>query len=756
MNIGTIKFFVGVAISCWLTMSGAYAEKASNRLIEEVVVTAQKRSENLQEVPISISAYSGDKLEALNIDGPDELVRITPGLQYDSVVGYALVFIRGVGTEVFLPSFENSVATYTDDVYMPFTSGLSQDFGKIERVEVLKGPQGTLFGRNATGGAIRIITAKPSDELVVDASAEIGNFDKRKYKLYVAGPIVDRLQASLSLVQTESESFYKRPSNSASLYPYPDDESKGYQLKVNWDISDSMNATITAQKTEEDGLGSSIFVSQNVKTLFQATVPSYEEAYVSDPDTPSYFGAESEMVYGELSWESPYFFDIKLLASDLDVNTNLYIDFEGSSSPLVGFNPKNQGGEFTSAELQILSNDNGWHSDRWNWILGYYYYRARDMGFRHLTLDVAQTLTNPLSGVLELADNLLGVLGAGAPNGVSVHLSGLIDSDSDAIFTQSNINLTDSISLTLGVRYQTETRTLAESTLGLEYFNDEFSPPILDYPKQTLDAKDISPKVVLDYKFADDSMFYLSWQEAFKSGGFNVVNITQPPTAVEPEKISAYELGLKGSLRSGSFQYSSAIFQYFIEDQQALYVSLQSSGAITIENAGETEITGLDVEFTWQPLPVSLPNLVLIGAGVYLDGEYVSFEDATGFDQNTGLLRTDLDYSGKTTTRTPKYSYNVGVNYRWDFTDSVIEAGASMYYNDGYFFNPGNTIEQESYELISAQISYLYEPAGLRISAFGQNLTESVYYLNRFETDFNVVGTYAPPRSYGLKLSYQL
>lgn len=173
-------------------------EANPSRLIEEVVVTAQKREENLQDVPISVAAFTGDELEARGVNDPTALAAITPGLTYNNLVGYSLIYIRGVGSDAFEPTADQSVATYIDGVYLPFAHGLAQEFVKLERIEVLKGPQGTLFGRNATGGAINIITRKPTDALEIDLDGTLAKFSDREAKAFISGPIFDTLKGSIS------------------------------------------------------------------------------------------------------------------------------------------------------------------------------------------------------------------------------------------------------------------------------------------------------------------------------------------------------------------------------------------------------------------------------------------------------------------------------------------------------------------------------------------------------------------------------
>lgn len=176
----------------------APAKKRSNRLLEEVVVTAQKREEDSQDVPIAIQAFSGDKLDAFNIEDTADLQRITPGLTFTYTFGYTLIYLRGVGSDAFLPNADPSVATYIDGINIPASQGKQDTLGPVKRVEVLKGPQGTLFGRNATAGAISIITEDPPvDEIVGNVKFVTGNYGSEEYQAYLGLPIVDGLGLSL-------------------------------------------------------------------------------------------------------------------------------------------------------------------------------------------------------------------------------------------------------------------------------------------------------------------------------------------------------------------------------------------------------------------------------------------------------------------------------------------------------------------------------------------------------------------------------
>ena len=755
----------------------AAAEKkksAASRVIEEIVVTAQKREENLRDVPISVSAFSGEKLEALGVVNAEDLPQITPGLQVDNLVGYNIIFLRGVGSDIFLPSADSSVATYLDGIYTPFAHSLAQEFGKLERIEVLKGPQGTLYGRNSTGGAINTVTAKPGREFSGNVAIEGGSFNARKLKLYVTGPISETVQVGLSAFNSYSDSYYERPDDSQ----YPDflpDKTHGGQLKVNWDITDDLALTLTGLMTRTSGSTQQILSSLEVRPAFTLLVPERNKAWEADPDLEPYGRSENDMVYGELRWNSPYFFDTKLLASHQDIVTDFNVDFDGDKTPLVGFNPKNQGALYTTAELQILSNDSSWMSERLNWIAGYYFYRQRNAGFRDIELGVAETLTDPLlqvptTGINELISGLnaglvnLGLNGlqipVGVPTEVKPYFNGLVEADADAFFVHATYHFTDQWALTLGARYQSETKRLVQSELGL-VTGTSLSPalvdwvalaPVLNYPLAK-DTSNFSPKATIDYRMPDDTLIFVTAQKGFKSGTFQIANITTPPEYVLPEEIVSYELGVKGRLFDDSLQYTFGVFQNTIENVQVAIISLLNGGAISFENAQKTRIRGIDGDLLLQPLPSTLPGLVFTASAAYLDGKYLSYPDGDGFNA-LGILQHNYDHSGNKTVRTPEYSYNVGASYTHETSRGVIEVGGSYYYNDGYFFDPQNVAVQPSYSVVNARLSYLHEPWGLRCTLFGSNLGNSEYFLSRFPVDFNISGLYAPSRAVGLRLDY--
>jgi iron complex outermembrane receptor protein len=292
--------------------SGELSKKTSNRMLEEVAVTAQKREESIQDVPISIQAFSGEKLDAMGIEEPKALQLVTPGLQYNVFAGYSLIYIRGVGTDAFIPSADASVATYIDNIYYPFAHSLASALGEIKRVEVLKGPQGTLFGRNSTGGAINIITKSPSSEsFYASATTTLGRYDKENYRAFVNFPLMENMAVSLSGLSYREEQYYSL-AQSSPRNTLQDETSDGYSVKFSWtpgDFSLNLGYSYVNAKGEQ----SMWLPAQDIKPLGEALGVQAENKYQLGQDAETYVDSDAEVLTSDLQ-HSTSFFDLRFIA----------------------------------------------------------------------------------------------------------------------------------------------------------------------------------------------------------------------------------------------------------------------------------------------------------------------------------------------------------------------------------------------------------------------------------------------------------
>lgn len=752
------------------------APSRRSRLIEEIVVTAQKREESVQDVPISVQAFSAERLDALGIADQNDLPRITPGLQVATQVAFTTVFMRGVGTDAFLTA-DPSVVTYIDGIYYPSATGLAQDFGMIERVEVLKGPQGTLFGRNATGGAISVVTQRPDfDAFSVSTQLGWASYPDFRSRVHVNLPLTDTFAASVSAVYNRTEHYVEAL---AAGEPLSDDKTEALRVRLRWAPADWMDFTLSGLLYSFDSPSVTFTPHQETTPLGRllGTGPG-QPPRQGALDTPNYNKLDNEVVYGELEL-FPGPFDVKLLGSHQDLRLDAWFDFDGSMMPLVSFRPPNNFAETVTAELQILSNDRGWGAERLKWIVGGYYFKS-SAGFdptigyiAPLNLD----LVIPQLGLPALLEGTLLALTAPlsrlTSNGLArTYLEGVIDSESASVFAEATLTLTDWLDVTAGVRYQSEERVLAKSTVGAVLPGQD---PLAGERQHLIDwqfARDsdgnrvglsdtttaLNPKLVISLRpTQDDLLIYLSAQRASKSSTYNAIAITARPTLVRPEKITAYEIGLKDSWFGGLTQLSASLFWYEIEDLQVQYFALLNGGIVTFENVPEARSRGAELEFATSLFPSLTEGLVLSAGVAYVDAIYTNFPNGSGFQEPLYVFRGNLDLSGNRMVRTPKVMANATLGKTWYLSRGSLELAGDVYYNSGFFLEGTNVSrsEQEAYVDLGARVSYLHEPWRLRVTAFGRNLTDELYVQGGLPNDFGNALFYAPPRSYGLRLDWE-
>lgn len=766
-NSVLLRYLLVSAVLLPFSVSSSYAqsteEKApkvrQSRMLEEVVVTAQKRSENNQDVPISVTAFSEETLDALGISDPQDLQRVTPGLTYNTALGFSIIYMRGVGSDAFLMA-DPSVALYIDDVYFPFAQGLAQSFGAVEGIEVLKGPQGTLFGRNAVGGAINIHSKDPGQESEASAQVSYGNYATKSVRVYGSYPISDSVALSLSAFKGGSEPYYDGYVDGNK--EISDDESDGIRVKLRWDITDDIRFNLAGFTYNSSGPGSLLTPNSEPAEAFSAFIQA-EDGYTAEFDSPVDQTLENEVYYASVEWALEPF-DVKLLASTQFIETAYSYDYDGSSSPLITFDGKIQYADVDTAELQILSNEYSWGSEWLSWIVGAYYFESVQ-GFDPTVLQISLLdLTSGSATGVSLPPSLVDAIGSvsGVPNG-DIALRALVGTESIAGFFQATVDVNDWFTFTLGGRYQEENREVIKSSSEFENPDGE-TVYIVNFSDGRNDTTySFKPKVSLDFRpFADrEFLLYLSYQEALKSGTYNVVTISDEPDYVEPEELEAYEVGVKSEWLDGMLRVNFAAFQYEQTNQQVQFVSAFQGGAVSFENAGGSEVNGFDFDATVQLLPSLIDNLIMTASGAYLNGQFTDYTGARGYDEDTGLVfegGEQGDYSGNVIPRTPEWSATLGLNKSFFFDESVIEVGADVYYNSGFYYLPQNNEAsyQEEYHVVSARISYLYEPWNLRVTGFGNNLEDKKYTDGLFQTDFGVLSHLAKPVTYGVKVNWSL
>lgn len=747
---------------------------SGSRLIEEIVVTAAKREEKLQEVPISVQAFSADKLDAMGITSGHELPKITPGLTYTASAGYNIVYLRGVGSDAFLPAADQNIPSYLDGVALVQGEGSSDQLGRVSRIEVLKGPQGTLFGRNSTGGAISIITPDPDDEQFFgDVSVEGGNYSALNTLVFVNQPLAEGLAATLSGYSNSHDTYQQNQAG-----PTIDTYARGGRLKLRWEASDDVSFNVSGLYGETSNNAAMAKENIRVSAYFKPLVPEdpkadyrFSENVVSGIVQYNYLFAGGADV--ALPWA-----DIKLIGSDQKVfATYANYDYDGSVSPLVSFRPVDQYGEQKTLELQLISNSEAPFAGLFSFVAGVYYLEG-DGGFPTLELNVAANsgLLGPgpvfdqLQGLRNNLINLAGPAFATLGNEPITAVSGgILTSKSlsgyfqGTVHMQEMLDLEDRVNLVLGLRVQEETRGLKDNRLGaLSPVNGE-EITFLRFSVPDISEVQLPFKVALQWFPSETMQIYGGMSRGFTAPTYNTVNFFSAPDKLKAQRTDSYELGVKTQLLDQTLTFNAATF--FIDQKELLtaFASVTSGGVVRFDNAKSARIYGFEFDAAWQVMPDLNPGLALIGSFSYLKTEYTDYKNARGYDSVTGISFGQgaplpaRDVTGNEIVRTPPISYNVGINQSIELANSDrIELAVDTNYSDKFFFDPANQKEfaNPAFQIFDARTTYFYDRLGLELTAFVRNLTKEKYFSSVFLLDPGQNVTLNNPRTYGLRLKY--
>lgn len=774
-------------------------ERTSSRMIEEVIVTAQKREEKLMSVPLSVQAFSPAALDARGVTTTTDLMKITPGLDYGKQAGdFTSVYIRGIGSEAWLTS-DPSVATYIDGVYYPFSSAVSQDLGGIERVEILKGPQGTLFGRNANGGAINVIVKEPDfRSRSVDVSYEnqqAKDFMLNRVRLFANLPLTDTLAANVSSYFKTDDTPWTNDSTMAGN-PVPRNKEFSARVKLRWLPTESTDIRMTVQGSKRDG--TSTAAAPITRTLLgeltAAAIPGAPglpggrdvvadaRNYEIHPDLPIYGHLQTFVANTTAIYNAPWF-DVKLLGSD-QIESNPYnYDYDGTELPGASFIVHRHYAKVQEAELQFLSNDGTPFSDWLTLTSGFFYFR-NTQGFDPVDITVGGFNINNLNAIgIGIQDtglfkalnsvglgSLLNPVGNVLPS-YSLRNIGMTRTESWSYYLQAVIKITDQLSLTLGERFQHERRGVLESSTAVRVAGLA-APVVFDWTSAR-DASDTDdkgaavplssitkgwkPKIALDYMFDDGTLLYASYQEAVKAHSYNAFAFYLRPAYTPPEEMKAYEVGLKTSLFEGTTRLTLAAWRYDIKNLQTQAISLLNGGALSISTAGSARSQGFEFDIMSEIFPSAIDGLVFTLNGAYIDAKYTKYENAQGHQDGTGLfLPGGQDYSGNRITRVPKYTASAALSKTWQIWRGPIEATISGYYNDGFFYEASENplFSQPKYTTLGAHVSYLYEPYKVRVTLAGENLTDKFYTAGELLLDWGAMATLGPRRTLSVRVDW--
>lgn len=712
---------LGLANAAFAQEAAGTAEGASDT--GEIVVTANRREQSAQDVPISISVLGKEALAASGVISSTQIQVTTPGVNIATGVGAPIIFIRGMGTANLVA--EGAVGLYLDGVYLPYSGAIDNSFLDIERVEVLKGPQGTLYGRNTTAGAINFVSRDPSARETVEATVRAGNWGTLQAQAYASsgpGPVA----VSVAAQYTRHDPYLK---NMVPNRPdYNDRDEFGVRGRLRLEMSETWTATLAADYVEANDFGSIGFVSiypQNyaanpaTKGNFSLLKDNPRRTYADFPSD----GHEIRNYGGSLTIRGDLgFADLVSISGYRNVYQRTAPDSDATDLALTSFNSQNTF-ENWSQELQLISAP----SSSVEWIVGLY------------AFDLSASI-GPTGAFNQ------GNTGGPGLDEANIIVYGKVGTRSYAAYGQVSVPITDSIKLTGGLRYSTERPELIRQNVSLP----NGTIVLADQPaKERFNSLD--PKVGIQYE-ADGQMLYGSYTKGFRSGSYNLGS-PGSPGPVRPEKVDAYEVGGKHTLSRGIF-FNWALWYYRYKDLQVSRV-LQSGGSLfTNQNAASAESKGVEASLAVN----SIDNLSLNLSASYVDATYKNFTGAAAFvpaPSGFGLVRGERDVSGKHLPRAPEFTLSAQANYNVPIGDGSVDLAGNVYYTSSYFLDTPSNVTQDSYVLVNASITYNLPGDRWSVGVFGTNLTKAVYanYFNANAFGFGAIP--GDPRIIGGRISFK-
>ena len=712
--------------------------------LEEIIVTAQKRAESLQTVPLSVAAVTGAAIERANITSIQGIK--VPNVQIDNFTNTpngAVMSIRGIGVVEPDPYAGNTVGIMLDGVPQLFNMTSLLDLFDIERVEVLRGPQGTLFGANTTGGVVNVITEQPTGEWGGKARATLGNWDRRDLSAAVNFPIVDNLLAGKITVQHHERDGWVRNVVDGSDLNYQDTQAiRGSLL---WTPAEDLDITWTNEYVQRE-YGPPVVVNGS-SPGYATHVPEGVQGMYANPcpdadarcRAPSRYRAGSQVrdlgklnTYAStltVNWNDTALGDLVSITGYKRFRVREDTDQDGTPLFLDDTERETEGWQFTQ-ELRSSFSVN----EKLDMIAGAFVTATH---YEHL-----QNFRINFPG--------LEALGLRQVNPQDQ------DSWSASLFAQGYYQISDRMRLQVGLRY---THEKTEMDAGIDFYagSTNFDDGILLPAPDTFSVKDkdswdnVGGKIGLDYQISDTVMVYASYARGFKSGGFvGRVGIPQDIGPYDPEYVDTYEVGMKGDFLDNRLRSNITLFHSSYEDMQLAQIYF--IGAIqgnSILNAGKSEIQGAEMELTFIPADGLTLDLSL----GYLDSEFKKFAPP---DPVTGLPR---DFSGFRLQNTPQWTGAASAAYEVPVADGMARFFVEFTHSaDKYLTSLDNspTTRVQEMNLLNASVEWSPQSDNWTVSLWGRNLEDKRYIASAFEAPGTIrFVNYANPREFGMTVNYR-
>lgn len=769
-----LRALLGTTATALALASPALAEEAGTAEqgsggLNEIIVTAQRRAENLQEVPIAVSAVTAEALETTGIDTTRDLPQVIPSVQFTRSGPSGLFFVRGVGTTNAAAGEEGANAVYVDGVYMADLGQTINYFNNIERIEVLKGPQGTLFGRNATGGLIHVITREPGDTLKADGEFGLGNYETISARAYVGGPIAQGLSADVAVTKSHQNKGWGRNLTRGTKNKFQ--SFSGIRSKIVARPSDSLKFTLSGDYLQNrdnpvgwriaDGtIGTGLNRGPGV-----AGTPAGAIVADDHDTTANNLALTKQKIYGgSLTAEADLgFATLTSISAYRKTRTNSDFDVDGGPLPLIRIQFLS-GMKSFQQELRLASND----TDPLSWQIGGFF--------------------------LNTKANNSSIFSGAAFGTAHQEIEAKLDSKSYAVFGEATYAITPSTKLTGGVRYTTDRRHFDASQYTVTAAGVRLPGATVTIPSgqplatpgvqnSRLKYNKLTWRVALRQELADDISVYASANRGFKSGSYSLQNPLNDPYL--PQTITAYEVGLKSELFDRRLRVNLAGFHYKIDGYQVRSAAVANPGSSLVLNAATVKVDGIELEFEAAPTD----QLRLFGGATLLDSRYGRFGGvgeafqapivypsisgqtaattcpaALRGTKNPGVVAAGTwvggyftcfgDVSGNQVSNAPKFAASFGATYTVPVSETGSLRVTGLYaYNSGYYFEPDNIARQRRFHLFNASVEYR-PTENVGIELWGRNLGNTDYAAQKITTGTGTVQTNGAPRTYGVNVKF--
>ena len=707
----------------------ASQESVTSYAIEEIIVTARKKEESIQDVPMAVSAIT-DQLAESSVRRIEDIQAFAPNLYINRTPGVgsgAAITIRGVSSSEVDKSFEPAIGVVMDGMFLGTASGVLLDNFDIERIEVLRGPQGTLFGKNTTGGILNVIRTPVSlNEMGADLSVTVGDFGRQDIKAVVQLPIIeDKLGIKLFAAQIEHDGHVY---NTYLDTHAGGDDKKNYGFTALWEPTDQLSLKVHYE-VMEDQSEQGVYVNRNRVGELACTITligfdpnnGCEKDANDGPDTvesdaSNFSDNEYESIIVTANYDTENFL-YTYIYSNRDMDEQNMQDFDGSAARLLRMNYFNDW-EQTSHEFRVTSQ----FSEKVQFIAGVYdwevdYTQAWDV------YDLFYQLSRLGVGAWGQGDTLTGFgrEPTGLPWGSDLASSNgqTQKTESIAVFFSADWFITDKLTLTAGFRWTEEEKDFLGGNAGVGYYPDrgEARPPLASPVPYHAKWDETTPKIGLRYQPNDDLMYYFNYTEGFKSGGFfgRQANFNIDPS-YDPEYIKNYEFGWKSTLMDGRMILNGAIFRSEYDDkQESILIPVDLTNVATVvRNASSLEMDGAELELMYQVSEA----WDLMGTYGYLKSEYAAYlADITG----DGVV---TDNSGLVPRNTPENTFGITTSYTTQVGNGELKGRVSYRFRDEMESNSSNDAlgTLDSIENVNATVTYSFD--NYSVTLWGRNLTD--------------------------------